>query len=169
MTVIRRLALVAFLAGSPAIAAEHHYAPEEDLEAIDVRTIGAARSTIDVAAYVLSDPAVIEALIAAAGRGVVERIVLNDDEMGVSRTVAPLQRRLFGLRNVTILINTDDRPLMHLKAYVVDGRVLRTGSANFSYGGLRRQENELSIDREPAAAAAFATIFDRIWSRLGER
>jgi hypothetical protein len=51
-------------------AAEIHYGPGEDLEQIDVALIGEAARQIDMAAYVLTDRAVIEALRAAAGRGV---------------------------------------------------------------------------------------------------
>jgi radical SAM superfamily enzyme YgiQ (UPF0313 family) len=42
--------------------AEVHYAPNEDLESIDVALIGEAEKQIDIAAYVLTDKAVIEAL-----------------------------------------------------------------------------------------------------------
>jgi hypothetical protein len=32
---------------------------------------------------------------------------------------------------------------MHLKSYQMDGRLLRTGVANFSASGLKRQDNDL--------------------------
>jgi hypothetical protein len=47
--------------GSPATNVEVHYAPEENLEKIDVRLIDSARATLDMAAYVLTDKAVIKA------------------------------------------------------------------------------------------------------------
>jgi phosphatidylserine/phosphatidylglycerophosphate/cardiolipin synthase-like enzyme len=41
-------------------------------------------------------------------------------------------------------------PLMHLKSYQIDGRWLRTGAANFSASGLKRQDNDLLvIDSQP--------------------
>jgi len=49
---------------------EIHYAPEEDLEAIDVAIIGSAQNAIDMDAYVLSDRAMIRAIAAAGARGV---------------------------------------------------------------------------------------------------
>jgi phosphatidylserine/phosphatidylglycerophosphate/cardiolipin synthase-like enzyme len=57
--------------GAPA---EIHYAPNEDLERIDVALLGGAEKQIDMAAYVLTDRSVIEALREAAGRGVSVRI-----------------------------------------------------------------------------------------------
>jgi phosphatidylserine/phosphatidylglycerophosphate/cardiolipin synthase-like enzyme len=54
--------------------AELHYAPSEDLERIDVALIREAAKHVDVAAYVLTDRAVIEELREAARRGVKVRI-----------------------------------------------------------------------------------------------
>jgi phosphatidylserine/phosphatidylglycerophosphate/cardiolipin synthase-like enzyme len=34
---------------------------------------------------------------------------------------------------------------MHLKSYQIDGRLLRTGAANFSASGLKRQDNDLIV------------------------
>ena len=54
-----------------------HYAPRENLENVDVSEIGRAQLCIDMAAYVLSDQEVIEALIGAAERGVVIRLYFD--------------------------------------------------------------------------------------------
>jgi hypothetical protein len=35
---------------------------------------------------------------------------------------------------------------MHLKSYQIDGRLLRTGAANFSASGLKRQDNDNDRD-----------------------
>ena len=53
---------------------EIHYAPRENLESVDVAEIGRAELSIDMAAYVLSDTQIIEALIDAAERDVVIRL-----------------------------------------------------------------------------------------------
>ena len=50
---------------------------------------------------------------------------------------------------------------MHLKSYQIDGRWLRTGAANFSASGLKRQDNDLiMIESAEAAAARFKHNFD---------
>ena len=56
------------------------------------------------------------------------------------------------------------RDLMHLKSYVVDGRILRTGAANFSASGEKRQDNDLVVIRDPVLAARFEANFERLWS-----
>jgi phosphatidylserine/phosphatidylglycerophosphate/cardiolipin synthase-like enzyme len=45
---------------------------------------------------------------------------------------------------------------MHLKSYQIDGRLLRTGAANFSASGLNRQDNDLIVIESAVAAAAFS-------------
>jgi phosphatidylserine/phosphatidylglycerophosphate/cardiolipin synthase-like enzyme len=55
-------------------AAEIHYGPGEDLERIDVALLREAAKQIDMAAYVLTDSAVVEALREASARGEQVRI-----------------------------------------------------------------------------------------------
>ncbi|MGA2637468.1 phospholipase D-like domain-containing protein [Methylocella sp.] len=52
----------------------------------------------------------------------------------------------------------------HLKAYQIDGRLLRTGAANFSASGLKQQDNDLIIIADAAAAAEFRRHFEAIFA-----
>jgi phosphatidylserine/phosphatidylglycerophosphate/cardiolipin synthase-like enzyme len=115
-----------------------HYAPVENLERSDVALIDQAEHNIDIAAYVLTDWPVMQALIRAAQRGVKIRIEVRFKRAG--------------------------SPLMHLKSYQIDGRWLRTGAANFSASGLKRQDNDLLIIESRAAATAFERRFDAIFA-----
>jgi phosphatidylserine/phosphatidylglycerophosphate/cardiolipin synthase-like enzyme len=58
-----------------------HYAPTENLEHIDVALIDDARHEIDMAAYVLTDWPVMQALTRAADRGVKVRIYLDGAQL----------------------------------------------------------------------------------------
>ena len=79
----RSILLGTLLAASSAgWAAELHYAPIENLERIDVQTLNTAHKTIDMAAYVLTDWPVIQALTAAAYRGVVIRLYTDGGQAG---------------------------------------------------------------------------------------
>ena len=53
---------------------------------------------------------------------------------------------------------------MHLKAYAVDGELLRTGSANFSASGERQQDNNLVVIHDAGAVAKFDAHFERMWN-----
>ena len=161
------LALLALLAGGPAAAEslDWHAAPAENLEAIDVETIGRARETLDMAAYALTDWAVMDALAAAGSRGVAVRIVLDGSQFAPKNAAAHILA-LARADNVAIRIRpSHSGDIMHMKAYLVDARLLRTGSANFSPSGLKRQDNDLLTTTAPAAVAAFERTFEAIWDR----
>ncbi|WP_457798121.1 phospholipase D-like domain-containing protein [Methylocystis sp. S23] len=142
------------------------YAPAEDLEAIDVALIGAARKRIDFAAYAFTDVRIVEALDAAATRGVAIRLY-RDASQATIPMPGPLARaydRLAARRNVEIRYKGDG-PFMHLKAYAVDGAVLREGAGNFSHSGLTRQDNSLIVLRCKAAVMRFESAFEAMWRR----
>lgn len=154
-------------AAAPAPSIEAHYTPTENLEVIDVALIGAARRRIDLAAYVLTDVAVIEALEAAARRGVAVRLYLAapDADRDPGPTVGRALARLKTTAGVAARYKLAGEAYMHLKSYCVDGVALRSGAANFSATGLKRQDNDLIIIRGPNACAGFAAQFERMWGR----
>ena len=148
------LVLLVLLNASAGAAQEIHFSPEERLDAIDSMLIATAKTSIDFASYALTDPVVIDALNAADKRGVAIRIVLD-----------PRERHDF----VKLGDLSDDvrikrgGPFMHLKAYSIDGLVLRSGSANFSTSGENAQDNDLIVIRNASAAAKFDAHFERMW------
>lgn len=133
---------------------EVHYAPDENLERIDVDLIRLARVKIDMAVYSLTDWAVVDALIEARRRGVALRIVLDPSQ----------QHALDRLRPIADVVRMKPAgAYMHLKSYAVDGRLLRSGSANLSASGLKQQNNDLVVVRDPSAATSFEARFQQLW------
>jgi phosphatidylserine/phosphatidylglycerophosphate/cardiolipin synthase-like enzyme len=135
-----------------------HYAPGENLEHIDVALIDRAEREIDMAAYVLTDWPVMQALTRAADRGVKVRIYLDGTQLA-EREPAKVFNDLAETPGVEIRIKYKDRDPMHLKTHQIDGRFLRTGAANFSASGLKRQDDLIVIE-SARAAAAFKQIFE---------
>ena len=140
-------------------APEAHYSPGENLEAIDVGLIDQASETIDMAAYVLTDVAIAEALADAAARGVRIRLFRFPSD----RTDLDVVARLGRLADIKVRFKKGPE-LMHLKSYCVDGRLLRAGAANFSASGLKRQNNDLWIFRGPRVCDGFERAFAAMWS-----
>lgn len=140
-----------------------HYAPAENLERIDVALIDGARQSIDMAAYVLTNWPVMQALARASRRGVKVRIYLDNGMIG-QRTPSPPFLALLDDPSIEIGVKRPGAPLMHLKSYQIDGRLLRTGAANFSASGLKKQDNDLIILNDPAAAAEFRRRFETIFA-----
>jgi phosphatidylserine/phosphatidylglycerophosphate/cardiolipin synthase-like enzyme len=136
-----------------------------NLESVDAQEIGRTQLSIDIAAYVLSDPRIIEALTDAAERGVLIRLYLDKSQFAEhGPTRGGLVETLLAHPNVAARVKGEG-VLMHLKAYAVDGTVLRTGSGNFSRSGLASQDNDAIFITEPAIVDAFESNFERIWAR----
>jgi phosphatidylserine/phosphatidylglycerophosphate/cardiolipin synthase-like enzyme len=138
-----------------------YYGPADGFETVDARLIEGARRSIDMAAYVLTDRALATALRRAASRGVKVRVYLDGEEMGRR---APIED-IADAPNLEVRRKGRSRDLMHMKSYQIDGRTLRTGSANFSVSGEVYQDNDLIVIESPPAAARFREIFERLWAR----
>jgi phosphatidylserine/phosphatidylglycerophosphate/cardiolipin synthase-like enzyme len=116
---------------------------------------------------VLTDSAVIEALRAASARGAKVRVWRDASEaarLSEYDVKAQLGSRVQGLE---LLSSTPGGELMHLKGYCVDHRLLRTGSANFSQSGERRQDNDLIALRgarglQPRSRETFSRLLQRL-------
>lgn len=138
------------------------YGPHGGIESVDARLIDAAQNSIDMAAYVLTDRALVSALGRAAMRGVHVRLYLDGDQMG--RSDNPVAE-IAAAPNIELRLKRRSRDLMHLKSFAVDRRVLRTGSANFSASGEEWQDNDLIIIESRALAENFEENFERLWRR----
>lgn len=160
VTIVVVLASLSPCGADPAPAI--HYAPVENLEHVDVALIDQAEHNIDIAAYVLTDWPVMAALLRAARRGVKVRIYMDGKRIG-EREPTPLFRELMGNPGIEIRFKRGGAPLMHLKSYQIDRRWLRTGAANFSASGLKRQDNDLLVIDSQAAAVAFERRFEAIF------
>jgi phosphatidylserine/phosphatidylglycerophosphate/cardiolipin synthase-like enzyme len=137
------------------------YGPGEAFEAVDARLINGARHSLDMAAYVLTDRELVSALGRAAMRGVKVRVYLDGEQTGRGASIIDIA----GAPGLEVRRKARDRDLMHLKSYQVDGRTLRTGSANFSVSGETFQDNDLIVIESPLAAGRFRDVFERLWAR----
>ena len=55
--------------------------------------------------------------------------------------------------------------LLHLKSYAIDGHLLRSGSANWSPTGLKRQDNDVLYESSPEAVGRFEAKFEEMWAK----
>jgi phosphatidylserine/phosphatidylglycerophosphate/cardiolipin synthase-like enzyme len=155
-------------AGTP--VAEDHFSPTEDLERIDVERLERAKTSVDIAMYAFTDRYIADEVKRLAERGVKVRIYRDQQQYEEEQRHASKKNddsttsMLTGEGNVQIRVK-EHRELMHLKAFLVDGTLLRDGSANWSPSGEKRQDNNAHFTADPAQAEAFRKVFEEMWSR----
>ena len=137
-------------ASSQGAVHEDHFSPAENLEQLDKAEIDHAQHSIDIAMYAFTDRYLADAILQAARRGVKVRIYRDhsqyeEEERSRKDSTSSI---LVGQPNIQLRVK-HVHELMHLKAYCIDGAVLRDGSANWSPSGLKRQDNNAHFTTDP--------------------
>lgn len=132
---------------------ESAFSPDGGAEALVLKTIGAARSSIRVAAYSFTSPAVTRALLAAKRRGVNVAVVVDDKG---NRARSSLQA-LNLLVNAGIPTRTISAYAIHHDKYlVIDAQHVETGSFNYSASAsTRNSENVIVVWNNPQLASRY--------------
>lgn len=129
-------------------------------EGLVVDAVGAAKSSIHVAAYAFTSKPIAQALVSAEHRGVDVRIVVDEKENTHGSTeaaytaAAGIPTRLDG-----------HYAIMHNKFMVIDGNTVETGSFNYSDAAARKNaENALVLSGTPDLATPYDREFERLWN-----
>jgi len=168
----------AAIEGQPAIELVETAPIETTLDHADIpnaadvwlEMIGGAQRSIDLAEFYVCDEApskltpVVDALVAAAARGVKVRFVIEEKFYA---TYPELPDRFAKLANVELRRYKADKGILHAKYFVVDGREAYLGSQNFDYRSLEHIL-ELGVRvREPRIAAEYERAFLLTWRAAG--
>jgi phosphatidylserine/phosphatidylglycerophosphate/cardiolipin synthase-like enzyme len=124
--------------------------------------------TLDIAAFEFNNEVLTQAILDAKQRGVVVRIV-TDNEHGVEDTA---DTSLARFQEAGIPIVDDDRSaLMHDKFMILDSTTVWTGSWNYTVNDTYRNNNHALALRSQRAVAAYQAEFDEMFTsnRFGPR
>lgn len=149
-----------------------HFSPAEDLEAIDIKYLGEAHETVDVAMVDFADETIANTLKQLAVGHVKIRIYRDANHL-LQEEAAAQQFHRFStstiLRgSVNIQIRTPQQngsQGMHLASWCVDHRLLRDGSAQWSVEGEKGQDNQIRLTTDSGEVAAFEKTFNAMWTR----
>jgi len=124
--------------------------------------INTASISIDAAFYDFNRPAIRDALIAAHNRGLTLHIV-TDDDARANATYAPFFQSLVA---AGIPLIDDQRPgsLMHNKYFIIDHRLIWTGSTNMSATDFTLNHNNALVLTSTLAAQVYQHDFDQLWA-----
>lgn len=127
-----------------------------------VEAIQQTRDQLDVAAFELNSEPIVEAILEAHQRGVVVRIVTDDDH-GLNDEANEALRHLQAAG--VPLVDDGRSGLMHNKFMILDGRAVWTGSWNYTVNGAYRNNNNVLVLESEWAAAPFQAEFDEMFDR----
>jgi phosphatidylserine/phosphatidylglycerophosphate/cardiolipin synthase-like enzyme len=110
--------------------------------------------------------AILDDLVAAAGRGLDVRVLLDDCAFYAESREANLEAALYlALHGVEVRFDDPDETT-HAKLVVIDGETVLLGSTNWNYYSLEKNnEVDLAVIGFPALAATYEAFFRALWGK----
>jgi len=138
----------------------------ESMQLMYLLAITAARRSIDLAnSYFVPDEMALNALVAAAQRGVKVRIIVPGKHID-SDTVRRASRGQWGtLLRAGVEIAEFEPTMFHVKGLVVDELIASVGSTNFDVRSFRLNDEANLNVLDRAFAREQAAVFDADWAR----
>jgi cardiolipin hydrolase len=140
---------------------EVHFSPGEACAQSIIARFRVSRQSADVCVFTITDDRIAGAMIEAHRRGVVVRVVTDDDKAD------DLGSDALRLAGAGVPVRVDASPYhMHHKFAIFDRQRLVNGSYNWTRGAAEQNEENIIDTGDPALVAAFAGAFEALWERL---
>jgi len=141
--------------------AEAHFSPGPSCLNRVIGLLRAAARTADLCIFTIADDRITRAIREAHGRRVRVRIVTDNDKMNdLGSDVDELARA-----GIPVAIDRSSFH-MHHKFAVFDGRLLLTGSYNWTRQAAESNEENVVVTDDPRLVAPFVKEFERLFAKL---
>lgn len=146
---------------APVGIAEAHFSPGTACRKRICQAFRAARHSVDVCVFTITDNEVSTAIADAHGRGVKVRIITDNDKS--EDRGSDVDR----LESHGVLVRTDrTEHHMHHKYATFDRRLLITGSYNWTRSAADFNQENIAVTDEPRLVTAFSETFEKLWARF---
>ena len=126
-----------------------------------LNVLASARATLEICVFSITCNEIADAIETAAKRGVMIRIITDDEQ---AKSTGSDVARLSRIPGCQVRHDGDARAHMHHKFALVDGNVLMNGSFNWTRAAVTtNQENVVITQRAPELCGAFRDEFNRMW------
>jgi cardiolipin hydrolase len=140
---------------------EAHFSPGEDCRRQLLNLLVAARMTLDISVFTISDDRLSDAIVAAHKRGIHVRLITDNDKAYDQGS------DIFKLIDQGIDVRMDSTENhMHHKFAVIDKSILVNGSFNWTRSATDYNQENILVTNEPKLVAAYLAEFDGLWSEF---
>ncbi len=146
----------------PELKAMVHFAPIDDVEGHVLAQLGRAQTSIDLAFFNVRLETVRDLLAAKHNAGVAVRVVLDERQQQQSYNTMGEELAALGVPVTLVLNDAAENATMHNKVAIVDGHLVMTGSANYSFTALHVSDEDLLTVDDAGLAARYAQEIDEI-------
>lgn len=140
-----------------------HFSPGEDCRRQLLDLLVAARETLDISVFTISDDRLCDAIVAAHKRGIQIRLISDNDK------ALDQGSDIFKLIDQGINVRMDDTENhMHHKFSVVDQSILVNGSFNWTRSATDYNQENILVTNEPKLVAAYLSEFESLWKEFSQ-
>ena len=142
---------------------EAFFSPHDNCPGRIRSLLAAAKRSADLCVFTITDDRLAESIMDAHQRGVVVRIITDNDKS------MDLGSDADRLRTAGIDLRLDRSAFhMHHKFAIFDGTVLLNGSYNWTRGAAQDNEENFTVQSDPRLIKSFAAAFEALWKQVGK-
>ena len=164
-TVIKRIVIIivislVFIFSLNALAkTEVYFSLYDDPEAIIIKNIDGAEEFIGIAMYTFTDVEIAQAILEARDRVIDIKIFLDR-----SQVKAKNSRSRYFVQNGIEVRTSSNNYIMHNKFAIIDGKIVITGSYNWTFSANNRNDENLMVIDDPELIEIFQNQFVNLWT-----